>query len=105
MNLIKIFVWFFIFFLNYALFRTNVVVGIIFLVIEFLIYSRIKGRALGQTFRTQRFRNNKESVESSNATLLVLELMKMERMQESTPEMSEPIRSEEHNKLRKAFGG
>jgi len=107
MNWIKLFGWFFIIFLNYAIFQANMVVGIVFVLIEVIVYIRLKGRAFGQRYETRRFRTNRaEVVENSNATMLVLELMKMERMENPTNTiLSNEIRyhCEEHKKLRKAF--
>jgi hypothetical protein len=112
MNLIKIFIWFFVIFLNYAIFQANFVVGIVILLVEIAIYSRIKGGGGGGRtprgrFRSQRFINQKITVDTSNATLLVLELMKMEqkaREHESRYELNEVVyHSEEHKRLRKKF--
>ncbi|MBN2155265.1 MAG: hypothetical protein JW776_04430 [Candidatus Lokiarchaeota archaeon] len=108
MNFIRMCIWFFVFFLNYSIFHANLLAGIVFLLIEILIYNRIKGGSLVTThqYRSTRFRANRaESVENSNATLLVLELMKMERMNhpESAQNDEMVYYSQEHKQLRKAF--
>ena len=107
MNLIKIFVWGFIMFFNYALFQANIVVGIVILLIELLIYSRFKGRSFGGRFRSSqpRYRRSHTTNDTSNATLLVLELMKLEQRSTDSLPQSNEIRylSDEHKKLRKVF--
>ena len=92
------------FFFNYAIFQASIVIGIVVLVVELIIYTRIKGGAFGRRFHSPRVRTNKrETAENSNATLLILELMKMERIQPPQPEKSSYQRTEEHATLRKAF--
>ncbi len=108
MNLIKLFIWFFVLFLNYAIFQANIVVGIVILLIEILIYSKFKGGFLGGRFHSSRprYRNPRAPIDTSNATLLVLELMKLEQ-RNATISPSQPCEeryvSEEHKKLRKLF--
>jgi len=107
MNWIKLFAWFFICYLNYAIFQANMNVGIVFVLIEIIVYNRLKGGAFGLRYETRRLRTNRtETVENSNATMLVLELMKMERMENSANTHSPNeihYHSEEHKTLRKAF--
>ena len=108
MNLLKIFIWFFIFFLNYAMFKTNVVVGIVFLLIELAIYARINGSFGFGGYRSRRTFRQRIDIDTSNATSLVLELMKMEQnnqIQHTSRNQLAKVNyhSEEHKKLRKAF--
>ena len=108
MNLLKICIWFFVIFLNYAIFSANIIVGIIFLLVEIMIFLRFKGVLEGgRRYRnSRRFLNQRTSIESSNATMLVLELMKMEQQAKNIPESSSKSTkylSEDHKKLRKMF--
>ena len=107
MNLIKIFIWFFAIFLNYAIFQANIVIGIVFLLIEIALFSRFKrgGNSRGFRSRSPKIIRQHITLDASNATSLVLELMKIEHS--TTLPMHQPneqhYHSDEHEKMRKAF--